>query len=463
MVSTSPVKPTHLRQTQQEPNVFGPDIIVHQESGECVDIFLDMSADTGPALTVQCDGSPRERFYILQSTSNSRVFRFKGERSLKCLGIFESRDSDGTPVVLVSCDRADTEWEYDNKGRLRSVVTNLCMRRGKSLFEVTNMISQGECDNDETWFSNALPDAKPEKNIVETAPQVSASSTIKSGNLCLEFPVNVWNEGVAVESGRCDDTVSQRYEILQYENGSSQIRADHSGLCLGRASSNSPFIVQLPCFTDEEDMYWTIAETSTDYYKVSLARSGQCLSLISQRFIFFWNRKYVGLESCDAATSWTLSGLDFLNNKSTGKMWAGPYETPLISVAAVNLPDGRIAMWSAAFRDKFVNPNDQPRTYTGIFDPETGLTSQRLIENTAHDAFCPGISMLDDGSYLISGGTTDKKVTFFDPSTNTWSPGPDMHISRGYHSCKFVCRKVAKPYSIGLLIVFLALTVLFKL
>lgn len=64
----------------------------------------------------------------------------------------------------------------------------------------------------------------------------------------------------------------------------------------------------------------------------------------------------------------------------------------------------------------------------------TGAVSQREVANTNHDMFCPGISALQDGRIVITGGSDAEKVSIYDPSTNQFTRGPDMKIARGYQT-----------------------------
>ena len=115
--------------------------------------------------------------------------------------------------------------------------------------------------------------------------------------------------------------------------------------------------------------------------------------------------------------------------------WEGPYHTPLIAVAAANLPDGKIVYWSAY--DRFWYFRTIGQTYTGLFDPNTKTTIEALVQNTNHDMFCPGTAVLADTRILITGGSTAESTTIFDPrvgAQGSWTEGPDMNIPRGYHS-----------------------------
>lgn len=64
----------------------------------------------------------------------------------------------------------------------------------------------------------------------------------------------------------------------------------------------------------------------------------------------------------------------------------------------------------------------------------SGAISKRTVANTQHDMFCPGISSLQDGRIIISGGSDADDTTFFDPSTNAFVKGPALKTPRGYQT-----------------------------
>ena len=63
--------------------------------------------------------------------------------------------------------------------------------------------------------------------------------------------------------------------------------------------------------------------------------------------------------------------------------WGGIIPMPIIPIAVAALPNGKVLMWST----------DMPRgygpsafqTYTGLYDPLTGQSSSRLVNNTQHN------------------------------------------------------------------------------
>ncbi|MEM9935664.1 MAG: LamG-like jellyroll fold domain-containing protein, partial [Bacteroidota bacterium] len=112
--------------------------------------------------------------------------------------------------------------------------------------------------------------------------------------------------------------------------------------------------------------------------------------------------------------------------------WSEIIPMPIVSVAAANLPNGKILTWSAFDRFRFGGRNG--KTYTVIFDPETQQSEEFLISDTQHDMFCPGTANLTDGRIMVTGGSGPPKTSIYDPFENKWTSGEDMNIPRGYHA-----------------------------
>ncbi|KAF4556378.1 Hypothetical protein D9617_1g082550 [Elsinoe fawcettii] len=116
--------------------------------------------------------------------------------------------------------------------------------------------------------------------------------------------------------------------------------------------------------------------------------------------------------------------------------WSDLIKLPVIPVAAYVVPEGptanRLLFFSAYGNDSF--GNDYGYTQFAELNYATGAVSHREISNTQHDMFCPGISMLQDGRIVITGGSSAAVVSIYDPKTNGFSRASNMKIPRGYQS-----------------------------
>ncbi len=114
---------------------------------------------------------------------------------------------------------------------------------------------------------------------------------------------------------------------------------------------------------------------------------------------------------------------------------------PLVPVASAVLPGDKLLVWSAYGVDRFGGSNGY--TQTALYDLTTGQVTQRRVENTRHDMFCPGTAALDDGRILITGGSNAERATIYDPATDSWSSTADMNIPRGYQAMTLLSTKEA--------------------
>ncbi|GAA2977563.1 hypothetical protein GCM10010483_22100 [Actinokineospora diospyrosa] len=110
--------------------------------------------------------------------------------------------------------------------------------------------------------------------------------------------------------------------------------------------------------------------------------------------------------------------------------WGPMIGFPLVPVASALLPNNKLLTWSAYAADTFGGSNGY--TQTAIYDLTTGQVTQRRIDNTGHDMFCPGTSTLPDGRILVTGGSNADKASIYNPYTDTWTAAAPMRVARGY-------------------------------
>ncbi|MFI5801233.1 discoidin domain-containing protein [Streptomyces sp. NPDC051561] len=112
--------------------------------------------------------------------------------------------------------------------------------------------------------------------------------------------------------------------------------------------------------------------------------------------------------------------------------WGKVTGFPLVPVATAVLPNNKMLAWSAYGIDRFGGSNGY--TQTAIMDLTTGAVTQRRVDNTKHDMFCPGIAVLRDGRVLVTGGSNAERASIYDPVTDAWTSTSDMNIARGYQA-----------------------------
>ncbi|MFC7308846.1 discoidin domain-containing protein [Streptomyces monticola] len=112
--------------------------------------------------------------------------------------------------------------------------------------------------------------------------------------------------------------------------------------------------------------------------------------------------------------------------------WGKATGFPLVPVATAVLPNNKLLAWSAYGVDRFGGSNGY--TQTALLDLTTGQVTQRRVENTEHDMFCPGTAVLADGRVLVTGGSNAERASIYDPATDAWTSTTDMTIARGYQA-----------------------------
>lgn len=114
--------------------------------------------------------------------------------------------------------------------------------------------------------------------------------------------------------------------------------------------------------------------------------------------------------------------------------WGPTIDTPLVAVACALLHDTyKMLMFSAYAASSFTGGNGG-LTVTASYDPATETVTQRIVTNTNHDMFCPGLSLDFGGRVFVTGGNDNKRSSLYDPPFDTWANAPDMLIGRGYQS-----------------------------
>lgn len=162
----------------------------------------------------------------------------------------------------------------------------------------------------------------------------------------------------------------------------------------------------------------------------SVEEKSEIFSTVSARYV-----KLTAISEAGNRGPWSSAAeINLLGTAPSDRLgsWGPTISFPIVPAAAALLPGNRMLTWSAYSPTAFGGSTGI--TLTSVLDLTTGSVSQTQVNNTGHDMFCPGASLLPDGQILVSGGSNSAKTSIYNPSTNIWTAGPDMKIDRGYQS-----------------------------
>lgn len=113
--------------------------------------------------------------------------------------------------------------------------------------------------------------------------------------------------------------------------------------------------------------------------------------------------------------------------------WGPTIDFPLVPVAIALQPSGKMLAWSS-YDGAFFTGSPGGKTVTATYDPGSQTVTQRIVTNTDHDMFCPGLSQDFNGRTVVTGGNDAPRTSIYDPGPDNWISGPNMVISRGYQA-----------------------------
>ncbi|OAA73213.1 galactose oxidase precursor [Cordyceps fumosorosea ARSEF 2679] len=114
--------------------------------------------------------------------------------------------------------------------------------------------------------------------------------------------------------------------------------------------------------------------------------------------------------------------------------WGPTINFPTVPVAGMVDPlSGKVIIWSAYAYNNYLGSSFD-RVFTSSWDPATNDVEPKIVDDTDHDMFCPGISMDGKGRVVVTGGNSKYKTTLYDFPSQKWIAGPDMKVPRGYQS-----------------------------
>lgn len=113
--------------------------------------------------------------------------------------------------------------------------------------------------------------------------------------------------------------------------------------------------------------------------------------------------------------------------------WGPTIDLPVVPAAGAQEATGQVVLWSSWDDDQF-STTPGGKTAMSRWDFSTGVVSKRVVSNTQHDMFCPGISIDGDGMMVVTGGNDAAQTSLFNAKTNRWEKGTELNLERGYQA-----------------------------
>ncbi|HEY8927330.1 MAG TPA: RICIN domain-containing protein, partial [Polyangia bacterium] len=400
----------------------GYSAVVAGHSGKCLDIAGGSTAAGAAAVQGRCASNVSSQKWTLQLFNGS--YRVVRQQTGQCLAVSGGSTSSGAQLVQNACSGTNAElWTLTPSGsgvQLVSKQSGLCANvSGGGTGDGANVV-QSACSTGGSFvwtFSSGL---------LATATSVVAQAG-HSGQ-CLNISGASKATGANAIQWPCAGAANEQWTLVP-QGSAFQVISKNSALCLavsGASTANGANVVQQTCST-ANDRLWTPTPVGKGAYRLANKNSGLCLDVN-------------GVSQANGAQiiQWTCgNGLNQQWSLSTATIpssWGGVVPVPVNPIAAANLPNGKVLMWSANSQYSYEGDigTGTGQTFTGVFDPANNTSTQVLVTNTGDDMFCPGTANLFDGRILVNGGSSSPKTSIYDPATGAWTSDANMAIRRGY-------------------------------
>lgn len=113
--------------------------------------------------------------------------------------------------------------------------------------------------------------------------------------------------------------------------------------------------------------------------------------------------------------------------------WGPTIDLPVVAAAGAQEATGQIMLWSSWDDDEF-HSTPGGKTAMSRWDFRTNTVSKRVVTETHHDMFCPGIAIDGTGNMVVTGGNDAAETSLFNAATDSWEPAAAMNLERGYQA-----------------------------
>ncbi|RYU59959.1 DUF1929 domain-containing protein [Methylolobus aquaticus] len=408
------------------------DSIIAESSGQCLDLGR-VAGSPNAVAQWDCQGQTGQRWTIQRRSGSSVIINAKTRR---CLAVEGDGSDAGASLVEAACNVPSRFWNVSPSGgrlQLVSRQSGLCATvRGASRTRGAAMELQPCTDVSHKRFVIG-------RGLV--TPETPVHLIGQESGLCAVVPGAQSAAGTAVVQQACGTTLNTQWTLQPYASGAAgayRIVAGHSGACLavdvatdGAGMQSGARLVQVACSAQRAEQWLLRAQVSRSAYRLESNLSGLCLDVAGASRAKGAALVQTACSNAAPTQNWTLA---IANPRAS---WGNLINLPLVPVAVSNLPDGRVLGWSAGAELYFEVPawGEPAQTQSVVIDPSTGDWSQYRVSNTNHDMFCPGTSNLPDGRLLVSGGSSSRRTSIFNPFeslADPWIRGRQMNINRAY-------------------------------
>lgn len=150
--------------------------------------------------------------------------------------------------------------------------------------------------------------------------------------------------------------------------------------------------------------------------------------------------RIVASSADDAPSSWVgISELNVYANLYTipqdpkRGLWGPTIDLPVVPAAGAQEATGKVMLWSSWDDDQF-HATPGGKTAMSRWDFRTDTVSKRVVTDTHHDMFCPGIAIDGTGNMVVTGGNDAAETSLFNASSDKWEPASAMNTERGYQA-----------------------------
>lgn len=382
-------------------------------SGQCMNVSGSSLQQGAGIIQWPCVGASNEQW---QADFSGGYYTLKVSHSEMCLDVDNASVSVGAGMIQGRCTGAPSQQ-----------FTLKAQRDGFALVARHSGLCVGILGTTGTWGAPLAQQACDGSSAQTWHPPLTTALQSISSKQCMNVDGASKALNAAVIQWPCVGAVNEQWIAVQ-EGGWYTFRSVNSGLCLdlpGASLATDTALDQWTCVAGASNQQFQLRAQGTGFALVA-RHSSQCVAVAGGSQA---PATALVQQTCTGskAQTWRLSGV--ANAAKVGS-WGPVQNLSLVPVAAANLPNGNVLFWSAFDRLNF--GGDYGKTYTTVFNPQTGVASERLVSNTGHDMFCPGITNLPDGRIHVTGGSSAQNTSIYDPATDAWIAAAPMNTARGY-------------------------------